>query len=164
MVHGWEELQLRWMVEEEAGSLLELDLRSADLLPEQVLLEDEVVVASEAVEPGLYHGLVLGIDGAGGNGWLWWDSAYALDQGWCTSGGRLLDLDCSAGDGLYALKLGLEEGELRYSEVEPVADLSGATTPDCAPAGQPFSLDWLAEGRCTVSEVEGQRLVIEVGP
>jgi hypothetical protein len=164
VLFGWEELELRWMVEEEAGTLLELNHRSADLLPERVLLKDGRVEQSEPVSPGLYHGLVLGIDGAGGNGWLWWDSAYDLDRSWCASGGRLLDMECNAGDGLYALSLEVEEGELRLEGAEAVTDLSAYSPPACAAAGQPFSLDWLAEGRCTLAEVEGQRMVIEVGP
>ena len=45
-------------------------------------------------------------------------------------------------------------------DVEAVEDLSEQDALSCAPQGVPFDLDWLVEGRCPLSEVDGVRVVV----
>lgn len=156
--------QTRWMVAAGATTLLELDANTADVLPERLEFDDGEVVGRERVPAGLQHVLALRIDGVGGNRWTWVDAALGTDAAFLQSEGWLLESSADAGTGLLAATLDdlTPDGVGTLGAPEPVDDLGQHDPPGCAPAGIPFSLGWLADGRCSVAETRGRRVVLAV--
>ena len=146
-----EGVEARWMSALGEGTLLELEPFAADVLAEEVLFEDGVAVDRAPTEAGIYHQLVLLMDGEGGNNWIWIDVPLGLDSGGLVAHhGRLI----SGEPGLMGATIG-PAGELL--ELSP-AELEEHDA-SCGPA--PFELAWLVEGRCGLDTVQGQRVVFE---
>jgi hypothetical protein len=156
--------QTRWMVAGGASTLLELDAVTADVLPQRLEFDDGEVVGRETVPAGFQHILALRIDGDGGNRWRWVDAALGTDTALIQSEGWLLESSADVGTGLLAVTLDelTTSGVGALGEPEAVDDLAQHDPPNCAPADTPFSLGWLADGRCTVSETRGRRVVLAV--
>jgi hypothetical protein len=146
-------LEARWMSAMGQGTLLELEPFAADVVAEEIEFDDGELVSREDAEGGVYHQLVLLLDGSGGNAWTWIDTPLLLDGPFLQHEGRLLPRSETL-TGLVSGVVG-PEGEL--------TDLGPAVLEDheatCGPA--PFELAWLVEGRCGLDQVEGQRVVFE---
>ena len=160
-------LSARWMTADGHGSLLEVETFAADVLAEELEWDDGALVDRTPLEPGVYPQLALIIDGAGGNRWLWVDAGIGLEGAWVRHEGRLLPWDGAAdapNSGLVALTLGALDPLLgpTPTDMEAVDDIAQQDPLACAPAGLPFSLSWLVEGRCPLSDVDGARVVVEV--
>ncbi len=169
----------RWMLAEDAGTLLEVEAMAADVLAEEIVWDDGEVEERIAAEATLYPTLALVLDGAGSNRWIWADAAIGLDTPLLRHEGRLLPLSqadaaevisAGASAGYVAatlvsredlLGVGLEE-VAAVPAVDGEADLSAQDTLSCAPTGEPFRLAWVAEGRCPRPDVLGARVVLEV--
>jgi hypothetical protein len=160
-------LSTRWMTADGQGSLLEVDAFAADVLAEELAWDDGELVDRTPLNAGVYPQLALVIDGAGSNRWQWIDAGFGLEGSWMRHEGRLLPWD-GAGDpptsGLVALTLGAVDPLLgpAPSGMEAVTDLAQQDVLACAPAGLPFLFSWIAEGRCSLTEVDGARVVVEV--
>ncbi len=159
-------LTLRWRVALGGGTLLELDAQRADLLPEALEFDDGELVDRRPLDPHLATLLVLALDGSGGNRWQWLTQPMGLDGDWVRHDQQWLDLPgAPISTGLLALTLAdidAETGSLVIEDAVEVSDLTEQPALDCAPAGQPFRLAWLREGRCAVSDLIGQRVVLEL--
>lgn len=153
----------RWM--SAAGTVLELESDTADLLPEEIRFDDGELVYREPLGDGTYTGLALSIDGAGENDWLWVDAAIgAPEQPRLRHEGRLLDADDFVESGLVAATL-VEDERLgvRLASVAAVDDRSEQEPLGCMPDGATvFRVAWIAEGRCSRPDVLGARVVLEV--
>ncbi|MBK9364721.1 MAG: hypothetical protein IPN01_00130 [Deltaproteobacteria bacterium] len=163
---GVEELTWRWMSAGGLGSLLELDPGVADVLAEELEFEDGVLLNRSPTGPGLYPQLVLGLDGLGGNLWVWADAAIGVTTPLLRHEGRLIPADAEAPPGLVAGTVALSDDlvGLTLIDVAPATedDIAG-TFLSCAPSpGEPFRLQWLAEGRCLREDLDGERVVLEV--
>ena len=154
--------QTRWMVAGGSTTILELDAETADVLAERLELDDGEVVSREASIAGLHHVLALRMDGAGGNRWAWVAAALGTEAAHLQSGGWLIESTADASTGLLAVTLDdlSEDGVGALGRPEAVVDLAQHGPPGCAPPDTPFSLDWLANGRCTVAETRGRRVVL----
>ena len=152
----------RWM--SAAGTVLELEADTADLLPEEILFDDGEIESRELLGDGLYVGLVLSADESGGNDWLWVDAAVGLDDsGLLRHRGRLLAADDVPDTALVAATL-VEDatGGVALEAVEGVSDASEQEALPCMPAGaETFEIAWIAEGRCLRPDVLGARVVLE---
>ena len=153
-----------FMVAGTQGTILELDPLTADFVLEDIVFEDTEVVSREPVESGLFHFLVLTQDLAGGNRWLWLDVPMGIEGDWVSSGERRLPLSVDTSTGLVAMNVEAtgDFEAVSWSNAESVTDLSSQTPLECNPEGLPFQLDWITNGRCGLSEVNGARLVVEV--
>jgi hypothetical protein len=118
---GVDGLTWRWMSAGGLGSVLELDPGVADVLAEDLEYEDGVLLARTPTGPGLYPQLVLGLDGAGGNLWVWADAAIGVTTPLLRHEGRLIPADVEAPPGLVAGTVALSD------------DLVGLTLIDVAP-------------------------------
>lgn len=158
------DLALRWMSAGGRGTLLEVEALAADVLAEEVVFEDGAVASREESGPGIYTQLALLQDGRGGNRWAWIDAAIGVEEPLLHHEHRLLALDAATHTGLLAVTLEAREDPWGLAPVdpEPVTDLSAQEALDCAPAGEPFRLAWVVEGRCARPEVLGARVVLEV--
>lgn len=155
----------RFRVPEGQGTLLSLTSATADLLPEDLQFEDGEVTTRTPVEPGLATVLVLSLDGHGGNRWQWVQVSMGLTLGArVRHEGFVLEAEgADARTGLLAITLtDLDPASGTFSAVdaEPVTDTAEQDPLACGPA--PFRLAWLWEGRCTVDDAEGRRVVLEV--
>ena len=159
-------LTLRWRVALGGGTLLELDAQRADLLPEALEFDDGELEGRRALDPYLATLLVLALDGGGGNRWQWLTQPMGLDGDWVRHDQQWQDLPgAPISAGLLALTLSdidAETGGLVIEDAVEVFDLTEQATLACAPAGQPFRLAWLREGRCAVPDLLGQRVVLEL--
>jgi len=146
-----EGVEARWMSALGEGTLLELEPFAADVLAEEVVFDDGVAVDRWPTEAGIYHQLVLVMDGEGGNNWTWIDVPLGVERaGLVEHHGRLI----TGEPGLMGATVGPEGELLELSPAE--LDEHEAT---CGPA--PFELAWLVEGRCGLDLVQGQRVVFE---
>jgi hypothetical protein len=163
---GVEGLTWRWMSAGGLGSLLELDPGVADVLAEELEFDDGVLLSRTPTGPGLYPQLALGVDGLGGNVWVWADAAIGVTTPLLRHEGRLLPSDAEGAPGLVAATVRLSDDVVgvTLTEVAPATDedIAGMFLP-CAPsAGEPFRLVWLAQGRCVRADLDGERVVLEV--
>lgn len=163
---GVADLTWRWMSAGGLGSLLELDPGVADVLAEELEFEDGALLSRAPTGPGIYPQLALGLDGAGGNRWVWADAAIGVTTPLLRHEGRLIPADAEAPPGLVAATARLSDDVvgLTLTEVAPATedDIAGMFLP-CAPSpGEPFRLAWLAEGRCVRADLDGVRVVLEV--
>lgn len=154
--------QARWMSADGVGTVLELETLAADVVADEITFdssEGEFFVAERLPgTPGISHHLVLLLDGQGGNRWVWLDAAFGVDGELARHGGRLLPVDAPLEPGLYATTL---DADGAPGALDPVSDLSDQDV-DCGVADVPFELDWLAQGRCGLDQVEGARVVLEI--
>jgi len=155
--------RLRWMLGGGVGTLLELDEDRADLLAETVEFEDGEVILREPLTEEVLHTLVLAVDDAGGNRWLWADAAFVTSQTLLRHEGRLLPVTGTVAPGWVAVTLSAsgEAGGVALADATPVTDLSEQQGLSCAPTDGPFRLAWLAEGRCPLPDLDGARIVVE---
>ncbi len=169
------ELVARWMLAQDSGTLLEVDTLAADVLAEEITWDDGEVEARAPSEDTIFPTLALTLDGAGSNRWIWADAAIGEDEPLLRHEGRLLpvseaDAAVAASAGAYLTAtlvaredlLGVGLSELEDATVDGAPDLTLGDTLSCAPAGEPFRLAWIAEGRCSRPEVLGARVVLEV--
>ncbi len=174
----------RWMSAGGQGTFLELDRRTTDWVPAEVLLdaEDLEVELGTAVEAGLQGVAVLVIDGAGSSAWAFvdlpWDTgpSSGLDgaQLWIEHDGRLLETSSLPTDGGFVEATLKRDDDspwgLRFHNVQPALPWTSETTPGnnsipcehSIPARGPFQLDWIAEGLCSREAVLGQRVRLQV--
>lgn len=158
-----EQESLRWMSAAGAGTLLELSERSADLLAEELVFDDGVLESREDAGDGLYHQLVLLMDGVGGNRWIWVDAAVGVDAPLLRHGERLVTVPEGTAPGLVAATLARADSVagIALSDVVPVEDLTEQDIA-CGVPDRAFELSWLAEGRCAMDELDGARVVLEL--
>lgn len=157
---------LRWMSAAGLGTVLELSETQADVLADEVVFENEegawVVAERELGEPGIYHQLVLDLDAEQGNRWAWVDVAIAVEDPLIQHFGRLIPGELTSEAGLMQATVRGDSGQLELDALSAVEDLSTQDELDCAPAGQAFRLDWVAEGRCGLDELDGATVVLEI--
>lgn len=158
---------LRWMTVSGRGTLIEVGPATADVLAETIEVEDGEVVSRTPVEPGLFPQLLLDLGGEGANRWLWVDAAVGLTGAVVRHEGRLLEVDVAPAAGTRWVAATVEAtrtlGGFRLKDV--VAQVDGdlaAQTVACGVPGEPFRAAWVAEGRCPLPAVEGQRVVVEL--
>ncbi len=155
--------RLRWMVGGGEGTLLELDEDRADALRQEVRFEEDEAVAREDLGDGFVHTLVLGLDDAGGNRWTWADAVVGDAGTLLRHEGRLVPAEGDLTPGLTAVTVEVSDtsGGVRLSDAVVVDTLAEQDTLSCAPAGEPFRLAWIAEGRCLADDVREARVVLE---
>lgn len=174
----------RWMLGRSDWSVLELDARSADVLPADVTFDDGAVASVVEGEGGIGPVLALSVDGDGHNGWRWIDVAFSVRETLLDVQGRLLPIGPEvAAEAVLTAELGTLSHVVATLERDPTAasgiglalvdveagsgaswadDLTDFPSPDCAPAGEPFPLWAVTEGRCPVDLVAGARVVLEL--
>jgi len=164
-----DDYEVRWMTPEGGGAALSLERTSADVFP-QNLSGDGSVAEGELVS-GCESGCVLGhlalaVDGKGGNGWSWVETAHGVSSGLVRHEGWLLETDLPEETRWAAVTLRSDDSSPRGFSLE---DWTALDTPDgsllnpgCGLDGQPFELDWIVEGRCARSDVDGVTVVLEL--
>ncbi len=157
---------VRWMTADGAGSLLELDTWSADVLAEEVVFDDGVVEERTPVDPGVFLQLALVIDGTGRNAWTWVDAAVGVTAPLLRHRNRLVELPDGStvpAEGLVAVTLSADGSQDGVQLVDPVggADLADGDDLPCAATDVAFELSWIVEGRCGLDEISGARVVLE---
>ena len=170
------------MILGKAGTFFELDADTADWLPAEVSVDDEDITVAEPVSDGLFSGMVLALDDQGNNdlrAFDWWLGAPA--SGLFTSSGRwlgtdetlvpdeasepaliqgTLTLDDEAPSGVR-----LEEATLVEATELSEDDPYGTQALGCShPTSGPFDPNWLLEGRCTRTQIEGATVIAQGSP
>ena len=157
--------RIRWMTAFGQGKVLGAAVDAADFFPEEFVLEDGELSEVEPLGDGVYGLLALDLGESGDNRWLWIDAPVGQDEaGWLRHEGRLLPWTGGAPvAGLFAGTVRLTEdlAGVALDDLEQVEDTDSQDLLACAPAGEPFRLAWLAEGRCTRPELDGARVVVE---
>jgi len=158
--------RVRWMSPAESGEVLELEVDAADIIGETITYDEGEVVERESLGPTITSHFALSVDGAGGNKWGWIDSSFGVeDASLLRHEGRIIDV--SGEDGfdvsteMLAFTITVSEGELEFTEFEPVSDLTESTV-TCGLDSQPFRMEWMNSGRCTADELDGRRVVVEL--
>jgi hypothetical protein len=161
--------EVRWMTPTDGGHALALPGGRADLLALSLELDDGRVEASSPLAdcPGCILGhLALAIDGTGSNVWGWVEAAYGVESPLVRHEGWLLEADLGEEARYATATLVSDDASPRGFRLESVEALEealvdpGMLQVGCGVAGFPFELDWLVEGRCTRSQVAGQRVVL----
>lgn len=144
------------------GELLELSETQADLLAENWTLDKEGLLETRSAYAGVDSHLALVMDGQGGNRFLWVDAGFGLNEaGFLRHSGRLIDAGVVPDNGLLAATLVETDDGVELTELAEASETDLVET-DCAHGAPLFELDWIANGRCSVEELNGQRIVLEV--
>ena len=144
------------------GEVLELNESQADLLAENWTLDEEGLLETRSAYAGVDSHLLLVMDGQGGNRFLWVDAGFGLDDsGFVRHAGRLIDAGLVPESGLLAATVVATSEGAELMEIAEASELDVLET-DCAHGAALFELDWLANGRCSLEEIDGQRIVMEV--
>ncbi|MEC7984184.1 MAG: hypothetical protein VX278_03415, partial [Myxococcota bacterium] len=145
-------IQNRWM--HDVGSVLELSQSSADFFSQRIDFDGEEFT-SEDVDIQIMEVFLLAIDGLGGSTWKWIHLNFTEDV-FLQHDEQFIPIPFSQDVGLLAIDVfelttGYELQNPRF-----VDDLSAASALECAPTDQPFQLLWLKQGRCSLTELDGQ--------
>jgi len=163
-----EDYEVRWMTPAGGGAALSVDAVSADVFP-QNLAGDGSLSEAELVS-GCGSGCILGhlalaINGRGGNGWAWVETAHGMSDGLFRHKGWLLEAGLPESTRWAAVTLRTDDSVSRgisfegWEALEEVDE--SLLNPGCGLADRPFELDWIVEGRCTRPELDGVRVVLE---
>ena len=97
-----------------------------------------------------------------GNRFFWVDAGFGLDEsGFVRHAGRLIEAGGLSSTGrLAATVMETTEG-VELVEFSEASELDLVET-DCAQGASSFQWDWIANGRCALEEIDGQRIVLEV--
>lgn len=159
------ELELRWMVAGQAATVLELDALRADVFAEQIELDDGVVESRRSTGPALHHMLALGIDGTGCNRWHWASVPLGLEGPWVVLGESRIATDAEPPDGeLLSGQLAIVDGVPQLSALAPELDEDPDLALDCGDGSAVLDPEWMWSGRCTQDELDGERVLLRVGP
>jgi len=163
-----DDYEVHWMTPSGGGAALSLDRVSADVFPENLagdgdLSERDMVLGCEA---GCVLGhLALAVNGDGGNGWSWVETAHGLESGLLRHEGWLLEAGLPPETRWASVTLRVDDDSARGFSFEDWQALEEADesllNPGCGIAGKPFELDWIVEGRCTRTELDGLTIVLE---
>jgi hypothetical protein len=159
-----ESVDVRWMTAFGNGTLLEVDAHTVDFIPDEIVFEDNEVIEQIQSTAERFTILALAIDGFGGNQWewidIWPDSLTSVwHDGWAIELGAI----SPEGQGYLSAELQMDpngEGFL-FNDLYWSDDLS-VQTHSCVTTEQPFSLDWVVEGRCSCTDIIGKRVAVEV--
>lgn len=144
------------------GELLELTNNEADLLAENWTLDDEGLLETRTAYSGLNTHLALAMDQQGGNRFLWVDAGFGLDEsGFVRHHGRLIESGLVPNNGLLAATVVETDEGFELVEFAEASELDQIEA-DCAHGAPVFHLDWMANGRCALDEMDGERVVLEV--
>lgn len=147
-----------------SGTWLELDGRTADWTPGELVLDDGEIVTRDPGEPGVTTALVLALDGPRA-GFTALDLIVGEDVPGVWTGGRLLPSDGSASGRLQGT-LRRDDGApsgLRLADVVP-AGPDATWDPEsagCVGVSGPFDPTWLLELRCDRAALDGVRVVVD---
>jgi hypothetical protein len=163
-------LELRWMLVDAGATVLELDEARADVIAAEVLRDDGAWTRGRWTGPAPHAGLLLGLDGRGGNRWTWMDLPFGEDGPWLRIGERRLPVPEALPPGWVELRLA-DGPPPAGVEVEQARWLAPAEDPPppgyalaCGGGPDAFDLAWLAEGRCVRAEVVGRALLVLSDP
>jgi hypothetical protein len=158
------ELSARWMMA--SGSVLPLYPLQADVLSETLSWEGSNLNQRTSLGPGIYSGLSLVLDGAGGNSWLWFDVGFGVDTPLLRHGGMLLQGEAPEGSDQVVAVLDWNEAGTRVVPTAITVETEDTvfTPMDCVAETSFFEMSWIAEGRCTVDDVLGATVRLEVTP
>jgi hypothetical protein len=158
-------LELRWMVAGEEATVLELDALRADVFAEQIELDDGELESRRATGAALHHLLALGIDGAGCNRWRWASVPFGEEGPWVVLGEARVAADTEPPDGeLLSGWLTINEGVPQLSELAPELSEDPELALPCGDGSAVLDPEWMWSGRCTRDELDGERVLVRVGP
>lgn len=159
-----EGVEIRWLTAFGNGTLLEVDAHTVDFIPDEMVFEDNEVIDRIQSPAQRFTILALAIDGLGGNQWewidIWPDSLTTVwHDGWAIDLGTL----SPSGQGYLSAEIQLDQnGEgFLFNDAYWSEDLS-VQTHSCVTTEEPFSLDWVVEGRCACSDIIGKRVAVVV--
>jgi len=166
--------QVRWMATGPFGSFFETTTTSTDWAPATISIEDEELVVSEMLEPGVrtLAALLLDLDAPRGVLYreVWIDAPTTgawLDGRWVPT-----DLPLSAGEH-YEIQFAADDEAPMGLRVQNATSINSSELPENDPYGTeqlvcetpvsgPFSFDWLSQGWCLRHQLVDPSIVIAV--
>ena len=155
--------KMRWMTQLGIGSFLELNRNTADFYHRDIVMDrDEVLLDEPLSDP--YVGLfALSINPeTGQNQWLWSDIWYEpqplrqIQNRWFP-----IDIADDAGTQL-AVTVHSDASLFGFTFTDPSWDTADSTPLNCALNAGTFQWEWVEMGLCLRSEIDGQRIVLEL--
>ena len=105
---------------------------------------------------------MLVFDGQGGNAFQWVDGAFGLSgQEFLRHEGRLIDAPGLSGIELLTATVAVDETGWHLENLA-AADEESEMTAVCAKVRAHFSLDWIANGRCSLDGLAGSQILLEI--
>ena len=150
-----------WISPENQAHVLPLNVSTTDFLMEDWEEDSDGMLLSRAPLAGPSSHFALIYDGNGANDFLWVDLVFGMeDSEFLRHEGRLIASQGISGvDEIVATVEKTAEG-YRLSELLP-----GDGVPrffPCMGTRTSFSLDWIANGRCSLAELDGQQITLEI--
>jgi hypothetical protein len=170
------ELRTRW-VRRGPGTLLALDALTTDYAPAELFIDDLEIEEATPIEPGPLTLAAVLVNDLGAVDAVWLDvgAGAPLPAGLHTAGGHFMPATSEAasettGAGRVRATLVADDEApwgLRAEDIAPVVEPLPAVDPfgteglACEGASGPFEPRWLAEARCTRTQVVGATVVVE---
>ncbi len=154
--------RMRWMSGYGRGTFLEIGALSTDYFQSDIVMDRDEVLQNVPQNFEYSSVFALYVDGLGENQWTWMDLWYS-DIRTIEIAGRKLpingDLSDDWSDENAAFVLNKTDNEFGWS-LTPTDD---AVTPlSCAIGDGPFEWMWIETGLCTISDVDGQIVLLEI--
>ena len=161
--------KMRWMTVGGMGTFLERSAFETDFYRADILMDRDELLGNTPLDIEYATIFALYLDGVGGNQWTWMDLWYTdvvrfhhenrwleiseLPLEW--SAGLPLSVDLQWDDGFQVMRL-----------VNPSVEVDNVEEPFCSSplvtnGSNRFQWSWLESGQCTISDVDGTRIVLE---
>ena len=157
--------KMRWMTAGGVGTFLELSATETDFFRASIIMDRDEVVENVPLDNAHASLFALHIDGGGHNQWTWMDVWYEdqprihVDNRWIA-----LDesIDSASGDTI-AVTMSWDETTEDWVLTNPEMTTELLLLPACAGTEQ-GTFDWslLELGVCTISELDGVRITLEI--
>ena len=157
---------MRWMTAGGAGTFLELTALEADFFRADIIMDRDELIAT--VPQDHVHATVLGlhVDGAGHNQWTWMDIWYE-SRLLIPHQNRWIEVSELPEDGLSGdvvlVTLSWDSVERDWLLKDPEVTTDIPSSPECTGStSTPFDWSVLELGLCTIDDVDGVRIALEI--
>jgi len=161
--------KMRWMTVDGKGTFLERSALETDFYRADILMDRDELLENNPLDIERATLFALYVDGVGGNQWTWMDLWYTdgvrfhhenrwleiseLPQEWTS--GVPLSMELQWDDGGQVMRL-----------INPSLEVDDVEEPMCSSpvmtnGSNRFQWSWLESGQCTISDVDGTRIVLE---
>jgi hypothetical protein len=160
--------KMRWMTVGGKGTFLERSALETDFYRADILMDRDELLENNPLDIETATIFALYVDGVGGNQWTWMDLWYTdvvrfhHENRWLEV--SELPVDWDAGSPL-SVELRWDDAAQVMRLLSPSVEVEDVVIPVCSSVtsndSNRFQWSWLELGRCTISDVNGTRIVLE---
>lgn len=163
--------KLRWMTSQGIGSFLELNRTAADFYWKDIILDRDEVEKDEAISEQYTSVFALSINQEGHNQWQWtdlWRASEANYPSLLRHQNRYFPIDLEIEEEtLIRVSIEQDDSLFGFQFTNPEIITENTELPaslECALREETFQWWWIEVGICTIDDVVGEDIVLQVSP